>query len=238
MPATDDEDPMTRLLYALAGADKARQFSPHVWKTVLSLAHKGLDYETVPVGFTEIPGIENGGTATVPLLRDGDALVRDSFTIALYLDEAYPERPSLFGGQGGQAMARFIENWSQSVLHMAITRIAILDIHDLLGEADRAYFRRSREERLGASLEDIAAAGRAEIEGFAKKLQPLRNMLKIQPFIGGEGPLFPDYIVFGALQWLRTTAGTKVLEDDDPVALWFARCLDLHGGVGRRVTAA
>ena len=229
---------MTRLLYALAGADKARQFSPHVWKTVLSLAHKGLDYETVPVGFTEIPGIENGGTATVPLLRDGDALVRDSFTIALYLDEAYPERPSLFGGQGGQAMARFIENWSQTILHMAITRIAVLDIHNLLGPADRDYFRQSREQRLGASLEDVAAAGKAEIEAFAAKLQPLRAMLKVQPFIGGEGPLFPDYIVFGALQWLRTTAGTKVLEEDDPVALWFARCLDLHGGVGRRVAAA
>ncbi len=229
---------MTRLLYALAGADKARQFSPHVWKTVMSLAHKGLDYETVPVGFTEIKTVEGGATATVPLLRDGDRLVRDSFEIALYLDEAYPDRPSLFGGEGGKAMARFIESWSQSALHMAVTRIAILDIHNLLDPTDQAYFRRSREERLGASLEDIAAAGRAEIEGFAKRLQPLRNVLKIQPFIGGEGPLFPDYIVFGALQWLRTTAGTRVLAEDDPVALWFGRCLDLHGGVGHRVTAA
>jgi len=234
----NDEAFMTRLLYALAGADTARQFSPHVWKTVMSLAHKGLDYETVPVGFTAIAAIEGGATATVPLLRDGEKLVRDSFDIALYLDETYPDRPSLFGGEGGKAMARFIENWSQSTLHMAVTRIAILDIHNLLGAADRKYFRRSREERLGASLEDIAAAGRAEIEGFAKKLQPLRNMLKVQPFIGGAGPLFPDYIVFGALQWLRTTAGTRVLEDDDAVALWFRRCLDLHGGVGHRVTAA
>ena len=229
---------MTRLLYALAGADKARQFSPHVWKTVMSLAHKGLDYETVPVGFTEIRAIEDGATATVPLLRDGDRLVRDSFDIALYLEEAYPDRPSLFGGEGGKAMARFIEHWSQTILHMAITRIAVLDIHNLLGPADRDYFRQSREQRLGASLEDVAAAGKAEIEAFAAKLQPLRAMLKGQPFIGGEGPLFPDYIVFGALQWLRTTAGTQVLEADDPVALWFARCLDLHGGAGHRVTAA
>ncbi len=229
---------MTRLLYALSGADRTRQFSPHVWKTVMSLAHKGLSYETVPVGFTEIPAIEDGSTATVPLLRDGDRLVRDSFDIALYLDEAYPDRPSLFGGEGGRAMARFIESWSQSALHMAVTRIAILDIHNLLEPTDQTYFRRSREERLGASLEDIAAAGKAEIEGFSKRLQPLRNMLKVQPFIGGEGPLFADYIVFGALQWLRTTAGTKVLEEGDAVAGWFARCLDLHGGVGHRVTAA
>jgi len=229
---------MTRLLYALCAADPARQFSPHVWKTVMSLAHKGLDYEMVPVPFTDIPAIEGGRTATVPLLRDGEQLVRDSFDIALYLDEAYPDRPSLFGGEGGKAMARFIENWSQSALHMAVTRIAILDIHDMLAPKDQAYFRRSREERLGASLEEIAAAGRVEVEGFAKRLQPLRNMLKGQPFIGGEGPLFPDYIVFGALQWLRTTAGTKVLAEDDLVAGWFARCLDLHGGIGHRVTAA
>lgn len=229
---------MTRKLYALSGADRTRQFSPHVWKSVMSLAHKGLDYETVPVGFTEIPTIEGGGSSTVPLLRDGERLVRDSYDIALYLDEAYPDRPSLFGGEGGKAMARFIETWSQSTLHMAVTRIAILDIHNLLRPADQEYFRRSREERLGASLEHIAAAGRAGVEGFAKKLQPLRNMLKFQPFIGGEGPLFSDYIVFGALQWLRTTACTKVLENDDPVADWFNRCLDLHGGVGHRVTAA
>ena len=68
---------MTRLLYALAGADRTRQFSPHVWKTVMSLAHKGLDHDTVAVGFTEIPTIEGGSTPTVPLLRDGDRLIRD-----------------------------------------------------------------------------------------------------------------------------------------------------------------
>jgi len=229
---------MTLLLYALCGADRSRQFSPHVWKTVMALAHKGLDHETVPVAFTEIPAIESGATATVPLLRDGERLVRDSFDIAVYLEEAYPDRPTLFGGEGGRAMARFIETWSQSALHMAVTRIAILHIHAMLDPVDREYFRRSREARLGASLEDIAAAGAAEVEGFAKRLQPLRNMLKHQPFIGGEGPLFADYIVFGALQWLRTTAGTKVLDEDDPVAGWFERCLDLHDATGRRVTAA
>jgi hypothetical protein len=26
----------------------------------------------------------------------------------------------------------------------------------------------------------------------------------------------------------------RVLEADDPVAAWFERCLDLHGGLGRQ----
>ncbi len=63
-------------------------------------------------------------------------------------------------------------------------------------------------------------------------------MLKFQPFIGGEGPLFADYILFGALQWLRVAAGLAMLASDDPVMAWFERCLDLHESRGRTVTAA
>ena len=229
---------MTRLLYALAGADKARQFSPHVWKTVMSLAHKGLDYETVPVAFTEIPAIEGGATGTLPLLRDGDRLVRDSFEIALYLDEAYPDRPSLFGGEGGKALSRFVESFSQMVLHMPVTKMAIMHIHDMLDTPDQQYFRASRLDRLGKEIEAVAAEGDAERETFAARLEPLRRTLHFQPFLGGDSPLFADYILFGALQWMRVTAGPPPLAADDSVMQWFERCLDLHDGLGRRVTAA
>ncbi len=229
---------MNRTLYALCGADKSRPFSPHVWKTMLSLAHKGLDYYTKAVGFTQIPTIENGATTLVPVLRDGDQLVRDSFDIALYLDSAYPDRPSLFGGEGGQAMARFVESWSQLTLHPALVRIILMDIHDSLAPADQAFFRTSREPRFGMSLEAVAETGIGELKTFAAKLEPLRTTLKKQPFIGGETPLFADYIVFGPLQWARIVSPKTILEPGDPVLDWFERCLDLHNGAGRSVTAA
>ncbi len=82
----------------------------------MSLAHKGLDFEERPLAFTAIPGIENGFSKTVPVLRDGDRLVKDSFDIAVYLDEAYPDQPSLFNGEGGKALSRFVESWSQTQL--------------------------------------------------------------------------------------------------------------------------
>jgi hypothetical protein len=63
-------------------------------------------------------------------------------------------------------------------------------------------------------------------------------MLSYQPWIGGASPLFADYIVFGAFQWVRVTSPFQALAADDPVAEWFGRCLDLHGGVGRKVRAA
>ncbi|MGO8352360.1 hypothetical protein ACC790_38260, partial [Rhizobium johnstonii] len=31
-----------------------------------------------------------------------------SFDIALYLEESYPERPSLFNGEGGKALSRMV----------------------------------------------------------------------------------------------------------------------------------
>jgi hypothetical protein len=63
-------------------------------------------------------------------------------------------------------------------------------------------------------------------------------MLAYQPWIGGASPLFPDYIVFGALQWARVASPYRFLAADDPVSEWFGRCLDLHGELGRKVPAA
>lgn len=228
---------MTITLYTLCGEDTSRHFSPHVWKVVMALKHKGLDFETRPTRFTEIPTVENGATRTVPLLRDGDRLVVDSFAIAEYLDETYPDRPSLFGGEGGRAACRFIEAWSQTQIHTSITRIIVKDIYAMLGEKDQAYFRPTREARLGASLDEVHAVRDQWIETLHARLEPLRTTLARQPYLGGEEPLFSDYIVFGALQWLRITARIPVLKPEDPVCAWFERCLDLHEGTGRLVPA-
>eukprot|EP01035_Chromulina_nebulosa_P016365 gene16365-21689_t len=102
---------MSRLLYALCGADADCRFSPHVWKVVMALGHKGLDFEEVPTPFTAIPALEDGFSPTVPLLNDGGHLVRDSFDIALYLEDRYSEAPSLFRGEGGKALSRGIEGY-------------------------------------------------------------------------------------------------------------------------------
>ena len=91
----------------------------------------------------------------------------------------------------------------------------------------------------GASTLEQVVAGREErLAGFRAGLEPLRSMLSFQPFNGGDSPLFGDYIVFGAFQWVRVISAYAVLAADDPVAAWFERCLDLHGGLGRRAPAA
>ncbi|WP_265515539.1 glutathione S-transferase family protein [Nitratireductor luteus] len=229
---------MTILLYDLVGEDAARPFSPHCWKTAFALAQKGLEFQSVPTRFLDVSTIEDGTTKTVPLIRDGGKLVADSFEIAVYLDDAYPDRPTLFGGEGGRAATRFVERWSQLTLHTFIGQAALMDIHDMLGPQDRAYFRKSREERFGKALEEVPVGRDEKVAAFRKALEPLRTLFWKQPFIGGDGPLFGDYIVAGALQWARVSSPFVLLEGDDPVAQWFERCLDLHGGLARRVPAA
>jgi glutathione S-transferase len=229
---------MTILLYDLVGEDASRPFSPHCWKTTMSLAHKGLDYRRVPTPFTSVPAVEGGISKTIPVIRDGDTVVADSFAIALYLDDTYPERPSLFGGEGGKAMARFIERWSQLTIHPYLGAAALTDIHARLAPPDQAYFRDSREKRYGKPLEKVSAPREAELAAFRSSLEPLRNMLGYQPFIGGRAPLYPDYVVFGAFQWVRVMSPFQTLAKDDPVSAWFERLLDLHGGLGRSVAAA
>ena len=229
---------MTIILHDLVGADPARPFSPHCWKVTMALAHKGLPFERKNVCFTKVPEVEGGVSKTVPVIRDGSQVIADSFLIADYLEETYPDRPSLFGGEGGQAMARFVESWTNTVLHGVMRDIAMKGIHDALDPVDQAYFRSSREARVGKTLEQMAEGREAALKALPGTLMPLRVTLKSQPWLGGAAPLFADYIVFGAFQWVRMTSNAKLLEADDPVQDWFERCLDLYDGLGRSAPPA
>lgn len=228
---------MTILLYDLVGADASRPYSPHCWKVAMALAHKGLAFERIPTRFTDVAAVEGGVSKTVPVIRDGDKVVSDSFDIALYLEDAYPARPTLFGGAGGTAMARFIERWSQTQLHPFLGSAALLEIFQAQDAENAVYFRDSREKRYGKALEDVTAERDTHLEAFRKRLEPLRSMLEYQPFLGGQSPLFCDYIVFGALQWVRVMSSYDFIADGSAVRDWFERCLDLHGGEGRKVPA-
>lgn len=230
---------MTIALYDLVGRDAERPFSPHCWKVRMALAHKGLPFHAVPVRFEEIAAVEGGGGRTLPVIRDGDRVVQDSFAIAEYLDESYPDRPALFGEPGGRGLARFVESWSQRTIHPAIVATCILDIHAAQDESNAEWFRTKREASFGKSLEAVQSGRSPErLAAFRASLEPLRAVLKRQPFIAGEAPMFADYIVFGAFQWARVVSSFALLESQDPVASWFGRCLDLHDGAGRAVPAA
>lgn len=224
---------MKRLLYDLAGADPALRFSPYCWRIRMALAHKGLEVETVPWRFMDKPAIRPFGHERVPVLVDGDRAVGDSWAIAVYLEAAYPDRPSLFGGPHGLAVTRFVNNWADLVLNPGIATLVVGDIHPILHDGDKDYFRRTREERFGRRLEEMSIGREEGLAAFRQSLRPLRATLESQPCLAGESPAYADYIVFGSLQWPRVATPFELLEAGDPVARWRERMLDLFGGLGR-----
>ncbi|MGP9810606.1 glutathione S-transferase family protein [Rhodopseudomonas sp. NSM] len=225
---------MTLKLFELVGADATRPFSPYCWRIRMALAHKGLEAETIPWRFTEKSAIAPYSSEKVPVLLDGDKSVCDSWTIANYLEDTYPDRPSLFGGDGGRAMARMINAWGDVTLVAGLAPLIVADIVQQLGPDDAAYFRQSREARFGRTLAEVASTRDTAVEGFRKSLDPLRLTLKTQPFIGGAQPNYADYIAFGGFQWARAVSDFALLKPDDPVHAWRDRLLDAFGGMARR----
>jgi glutathione S-transferase len=219
--------------YDLAGAQPERRFSPYCWRTKLALAHKGLAFDTIPWRFTDKDTIAFSGQGGVPVLVDGDRVVFDSWTIATYLEDAYPDRPSLFGGDGSRAVTRFINAWTDIVVNGGIARLIITDIFAVLDEKDRSYFRETREKRFGATLEAVAADRDTRVVGFRQSLEPFRTVLNTQPYLSGEVPLYADYIIFGSFQWARCASPFQLLTTDDPVWAWRNRLLAAFDGLAQ-----
>jgi glutathione S-transferase len=222
---------MALKLFELVGADDARPFSPFCWRTRMALAHKGLSAESIPWCFTEKGAIAPHRSEKVPVLLDGEAALPDSWAIANYLEDSYPDRPSLFGGEGGRAMGRMLNWWGDVTVVGGMAPLIAVDIPGHLKPVDAAYFRASREARFGTPLEEVAAGRDKGVEGFRRALDPMRLTLKTQIYLGGDAPNYADYIVFGAFQWARVVSPFKLLAENDPVYAWRKRLLDAFDGM-------
>ncbi len=217
---------MTRVLYELAGAEEDRRFSPYCWRVRMALAHKGLDVDTRPWRFVEKPNIAFSGQDKVPVLIDEGRAIADSWAIATYLEDAYPDAPALFGGDKARHLARFVNNWADGVLQPALLKTVIGDIFDHVHESDREYFRQSREARFGTTIESFRNERDRWFGEFRAVLAPLRATLSAQPYLGGDSQNYADYIVFGAFQFARCISPFPLLAADDPISLWRARLLE------------
>src|SRR5216683_2387499 len=171
---------MAITMYDLAGIEADRRFSPFCWRAKMALAHKGLAFDSVPWRFTEKDKLPQPNAGRVPVIRDGDRVVHDSTTIADYLETRYSDRPSLFGGEGERALTRFVQNWTETVLQPALAGFVVLDICRHSAPQDQAYFRQSREERFGTTLENVVKDRDQRLPAFLDSLVTLRRTLKRQ----------------------------------------------------------
>ncbi len=206
--------------------------SPFVWATKYAIAHKGFEIDIVPGGFTGIMERTGGKTERLPAIVDDGTWVLDSWLIAEYLDDTYPDRPNLIGGKQGQVFTRFLESWLWSTVLREWMPNIVQDYRDMSMDVDREYVTKTRTAP-GTTLEATQAGREERLPLIPPKLELLRTALRETPWLGGDAPNYTDYRALAVFLFMAAVATTPVLTEDDPLRDWIDRGFDLYGGLGR-----
>jgi glutathione S-transferase len=224
-------------LYELKGKGD-RRYSLFSWRARMALRHKGLDFETVPVYLSDKNAIEFSGGKTVPVLKDKDTVVRDSWKIAEYLENRYNNAPPLFGGEIGRGVSQAFNTWTDRAVVPAMLHVIAADIHERVAAQDEDYFRQTMEKILRLTLEESRTRRDDAVLHLGRVLAPMQEALKRQAFVAGATPAYADYILFSVFQWARVMSPQELLGPEDPLCRWRERMLDAFGGFARNVPAA
>ena len=224
-------------LYELKGKSD-RRYSLFSWRARMALRHKGLDFESIPVRLSDKAAIEFSGGKTVPVIKDEDTVVRDSWKIAEYLESRYHGAPPLFGGDIGRGVTQAFNTWTDRAVVPAMLPVIAADIHERVDAADESYFRQTMERVLKTTLEQSRARRDAAVLQLGRVLAPMQEALKRQAFMAGAKPAYADYILFSVFQWARVMSPQELLGPEDPLCQWRERMLDLFGGFARNVQTA
>jgi glutathione S-transferase len=225
---------MTLIMYERVGAD-GRHPSPFSWRIRYALAHKGIEPEFRHVRFADVETIRAlSGQHFVPIVTDGDRVIHDSWNIACYLEDRFPDRPSLFAGAGGRGLARLVNHWSDNMLGAAIRRLIAADFILCLDPGDRAYYRSSREAAFGSTLEEYCADRPRWLAEFAAVIAPLERTLAEQTYLTGTSPGYADYIVFSVFQYARLGCPDEFLDEGTALRRWRAGLVQAFDGLGDR----
>jgi len=223
------------ILYELDAINE-QYFSPYTWRIIMSLHHKGLylDTKRVQVKFSDKSLISHKGFKTVPVLEDGDIWTGESLKIAKYLEEAYPDKPSLFGGKEQMELTSIINNMLDPKILSILARIIVADVYKVLQPDDKNYFRETREKMLNKKIEDIDIESKKYITFLQKELNPFRRIIKDNNYFTGDKPMYCDYLLFGFFMWARNTSSKQILDRDDLLWHWRDRMLNLFDGFAKK----
>ena len=220
-------------LYDLQVASGAT-ISPFVWATKYALAHKGFEVEIVPGGFTGIPERTGGKSERLPAIVDDGQWILDSWLIAEYLDEKYPDRPTLIGDPSVKVCGQMLEQWLWATAIGPWMTCYLKSYRDRSLECDHAYVTETRERMFGGQkLEDIIIGREDRLPQIPPKLELMRGTLREHQWFGGGSPNYVDYRMLAVFLFLSTVADIPALPDDDPLRDWIDRGFDLYGGLGR-----
>ncbi|ORY74329.1 glutathione S-transferase [Leucosporidium creatinivorum] len=205
------------IFYDLVTRPGGPYWSPNTWKTRLSLLHKGVEFETREVTFTELRalaprwGVKRAIAPSIEL-TDG-TIISDSWKIAEWLEKTYPDRPSLFlpssktpvdGSSPEMQVARsyavmFNAGYGDSDPGWAtFFELVAKTLEQALGSEDREYYTSDAKLGVKDGWKKLTSADPTSLlERSKASVLALEAVLRVTPFLTGDAPGFVDYVAYG-----------------------------------------
>ncbi|KAF8498464.1 hypothetical protein BU17DRAFT_102991 [Hysterangium stoloniferum] len=218
---------MSVTLYDLPGRD-GKSWLPMSVRIRDVLDYKGIPYNTVWLEYPDIePTLRVLGAAptnvkqdgnpfyTVPVISDSihkavtgePTIVSDSWNIAIYIEETFPNKPALFppGSRGLQSL--FQEHILKNI-HLAFHVTIIVPMHQNLNERSAVYFREKREAYYQKKLEAMGPVGSQSWQDAwdkaERELTSLSDILdkngKERLYVMGDKITYADFILASVLE--------------------------------------
>ncbi|EGP87614.1 uncharacterized protein MYCGRDRAFT_42293 [Zymoseptoria tritici IPO323] len=233
------------VFYDIASDAPRRTFAPNPWKTRFALNFKGVPYRTE---WTHMPNITSvreklgvpanrtlpDGTPyhTLPVIHDvaRGEVIGDTFEIALYLDRAFPDSPSLFR-PSTTGLTAALNQHIDGLFTKHVGLCSTMPFDPSVKDECMAIF----AKRAGVkSLEDVKMTPKQREAMFVSFEAALGELAKrsgrqgAAMFLDGEGPAYGDFVV-GA--WLKMMEASMATED-------WTRVKGFQGGFWGRVVDA
>lgn len=219
------------VFYDIASGPPVRPFAPNPWKTRYALNFKRAPFATQWVDLADVTSTRKGlglGPVrfhddgepfyTLPAIRDpggaaaaGDKVVGDSFDIAVYLEQKYPEAPPLFRSRGPPS-AGLYASFNAHVDSLFAMGAALAGQTFPFNPATAAQCQAEFCRRLGAgSWDELLVRGEARaglLRGLEKSLGVAAECFRFSddgPFVGGKEADYADLIIGGWLMMFSET---------------------------------
>ncbi|KAJ6506740.1 hypothetical protein C8R45DRAFT_970390 [Mycena sanguinolenta] len=204
-------------------------WSPNLWKTRYALNFKGIPYKTVWVEYPDIEArckeigaaptrnkVDGRPHYTLPVIHDlsTGAVISDSSKIAAYLDATYPDKPLLMPA-GTAGLHRAFQSAGQALIAL-IVPYGLPASHKTLNPPSAEYFRRTREEAFGKTLENLTPRGEEDIaqwkklkDGFGEVDEWIRVNGPDNSYLMGKTLCYADMWIAAHAQWVKLVLPDK-----------------------------
>ncbi len=192
----------------------------------------------IPGGFTKIPERTGGVTERLPAIVDDGKWVLDSWGIVEYLDETYPDRPTLIPHPSVAAMTRALDAWFWGAATGPWMRCNCVNYRDLANEDDHELHHLfAREDARQVARGNAGRLGRPPRRHLGLARAAAHRAAPRSKYLGGETPNYADYRLarLDPVHRLGVPQRPPVLAADDPLrpSPWIDSLQDMFGGLGR-----